>query len=249
MLLHLDGSKCPFLEVLHSLGRDWEQCLWRVTKGGWDRGQAETGLRSQGMWRSYPAWTEPAAETSQARPEEARMLRPKWNNSKPVRRKGPAEGDVPGQGNACEVHCSLSWARCCWQSETGPGKENTILAPSHLYWSKYDHPLNEVFVYSTVPVCRRAMHTAVLKRNCWLTPFPKVWKNKLSSQALQQVFRPSAWQWAWATDWCARFIKDTRLWLSLPCYWPDHSTLSLLNRFILLTAIMSTSTFNICRRM
>lgn len=30
--------------------------------------------------------------------------------------------------------------------------------------------------------------------------------------------------------------------------WPDHSTLSLLNRFILLTTIMSTSTFNICSR-
>lgn len=154
--------------------RDWEWVSVKCNKGGWEMGPSRDGSEKPGHVENWPAEQGYSRNEPGKASEEARTLRPgKLGNSKHVRHKGPAER-------------RRSWAGKCLWSPLLTLMSQVLLAEWNEPRKRKNHSLTfllvliqnvtptpkEVFV-STVPVCK-VMHTAVLKRNCWLTPFPKV---------------------------------------------------------------------------
>ena len=171
--------KMPFLgEITPQPGVETRnECLWRVTKEAEWQGPSRDRSEKPGHVEKLTCLNRACSRNEPGKDrEEARMLRPgKLDNSKHVRRTGPTERRHAWAGKCLWSPLLTLMSQVLLAEWKEPRKRKTILSPSYLYWSKIRPPLNEVFVYSTVPVCR-VMHTAVLKINCWLTPFPKVQK-------------------------------------------------------------------------
>lgn len=179
ILIAFGWIKMPFLgEIPPQPGAETgNECLWSVTREAERQWPSRDRSEKPGHVEKLTCLNKACSrnEPGKAR-EETRMLRPgKLDNSKHIRRKGPAKR-------------RRSWAGKCLWSPLLTLMSQVLLAEWNEPRKRKKHsltfllvliqnvtpPPNEVFV-STVPVCK-VMHTAVLKRNCWLTPFPKLHK-------------------------------------------------------------------------